>query len=59
MKAQTVWFDDGVETEILSLVKSTNEDGTLDLVTFPLSSPVEHCDSIPEGTGGMTWHQRV
>jgi hypothetical protein len=34
-----------------SLIASRNQDGTLNLVTFPTTSPVEHKPNVPVGTG--------
>ena len=55
MKAvHSVTFDDGKE-KCLALVAKTNDDGTLNLIYFPTSSPVEHANNIPEGEGGRTY----
>jgi len=53
--AKHVWFDNGTDKKVYALVASENDDGTVNLITFPLSSPVEHENSIPEGEGGRTW----
>ena len=53
---KSVKFNDGTNPNVFALVVSTNEGGTLNLITFPTSSPVEHENDIPEGTGGRTWH---
>ena len=52
----SVIFDTGTE-EAFALVKSKNDDGTLNLVYFPTGSPVEHANNIPEGEGGRTWRE--
>ena len=52
-----VWFDDGENDMIYALVASVNPDSTLNLITFPTTSSVEHESSIPQGTGGRTWHE--
>ena len=54
---ESVLYDDGTQTDCLALVRSSNEDGTLNLVYFPDSSPVEKANTVPEGTGGHTWHE--
>lgn len=56
MKAvHSVLYNDGNDDSIFALVKSVNKDGTLNLVVFPSSSPVEHVSNVNEGTGGVTW----
>lgn len=50
----SVTFDDGKE-KCFALVVSKNDDGTLNLIYFPSSSPVEHANNIPEGEGGRTY----
>jgi hypothetical protein len=52
---KSVWFNTGDE-DAFALVVGENDDGTLNLVYFPTTSPVEHADNIPEGEGGRTWH---
>ena len=54
--AQFVRYDDGNDANIYALVESGNDDGTLNLITFPSTSPVEHVSHVPEGLGGRTWH---
>lgn len=55
--AHTVIFDDGDDHDVLALVRSKNDDGTLNLITFPTTSPVEHENSVPEGEGGRSWRE--
>ena len=39
---QSVWFNDGQgNTHVFSIVTFIHDNGTLDLVTFPASSPIE------------------
>jgi len=54
----SVWYHDeasGVEN-VLALIHSKNEDGTLNLVTFPNGSPVEHRNNVSEGPDPGQWH---
>lgn len=55
--AQFVLYNDGDSDSVPALVAGKNVDGTLNLVTFPESSPVEHKNSVPEGVGGNCWHE--
>lgn len=55
MTVRAVLYNDGVDDAVYALVRSTNKDGTLNLITFPTSSSVEHVNNVPEGTGGVTW----
>lgn len=52
-----VFFNDGTDSKIPALVFEKNADDSLNLVTFPTSSPVERRHSVAEGTGGGTWHE--
>lgn len=52
-----VEYDNGNE-KVLALVTKHHEDDTLDLVTFPTSSPVEHVSAVPRGEGGRTWQPK-
>ena len=54
-----VVYNDGTDPDVYAEATKVNADDTLNLVTFPTTSPVEHVQNVPEGTGGRTWRKHA